>query len=68
MTHTATVAANIRASMARGGYRIADLAEVIGKTANSASSKYNGRAPITVDEIVTIAEWLDVPVAELFKR
>lgn len=68
MTHTDTVAANIRANMARGSYRIADLAEVIGKTANSASSKYNGRAPITVEEIGTISEWLGVPVAEFFAK
>lgn len=68
MTHTDTVAANIRAGMARGGYRIADLAEAIGKTANSASNKYNGRAPITVDEIGTISEWLNVPVAEFFRK
>ena len=68
MNYTETVAANIRASMARGGYRIADLAKVIGKTANSASSKYNGRAPITVEEIGTISEWLGVPVAEFFAK
>lgn len=68
MTHTDTVAANIRANMARGGYRIADLAEAIRKTDNTASKKYNGRAPITVDEIVTISEWLNVPVAEFFAK
>lgn len=66
MSYTETVAGNVRAHMARSAYRIGDLAEIIGKTPNSAGLKYNGRAPITVEEIGTISEWLGVPVAEFF--
>lgn len=68
MSYTETVAGNIRANMARTNHRISDLAEIIGKTPNSAGLKYNGRAPITVEEIGTISEWLNVPVAEFFRK
>ena len=66
MTHTDTVAANIRAGMARGGYRIADLAEVIGKLPAAAGQKYRGTTRITVDELGAISEWLNVPVEDFF--
>lgn len=68
MSYTETVAGNIRANMARTNRRISDLAEIIGKTPNSAGLKYNGRAPITVEEIGTISEWLNVPIAEFFRK
>lgn len=68
MNYTETVAGNIRASMARGGYRIADLAEAIRKTDNTAGQKYKGNTRITVDELGAIAEWLDAPVADFFNR
>lgn len=54
--------------MAGNNKRINDLAETLGKTRNTASNKYSGRAPITVDEIGTISEWLNVPVAEFFTK
>lgn len=68
MNYTETVAGNIRASMARGGYRIADLAEAIRKTDNTAGQKYKGTTRITVDELGAISEWLNVPVADFFNR
>lgn len=66
MNYTETVAANIRASMARGSYRIADLAKVIGKLPAAAGQKYRGTTRITVDELGAISEWLNVPVADFF--
>ena len=66
MNYTETVAANIRASMARGGYRIADLAKVIGKLPAAAGQKYRGKTQITIDELGAIAEWLDVPAGDFF--
>lgn len=68
MNYTATVASNVRAHMARSAYRIGDLAEKLGKTPNTAGLKYNGTTQITVEEIGTIAEWLNVPVAEFFRK
>lgn len=68
MDYTATVAKNIREALARTCYRVTDMAAVIGKTRNSARAKYNGTAPITVEEIGTISEWLNVPVAEFFRK
>lgn len=68
MDYTKTVAANIRATMARGGYRIADLAKVIGKQPATASQKYKGTTRITVDELGAISEWLNIPVADFFTK
>lgn len=68
MNYTATVASNVRAHMARSAYRISDLAERIGKTPNTAGLKYNGTTQITVEEIGTISEWLNVPIAEFFRK
>lgn len=68
MSYTTTVAGNIRANMARTNHRISDLAEKLGKTPNTAGNKYNGTAPITVEEIGTISEWLNVPIAEFFRK
>lgn len=68
MNYTKTVAANIRASMARSEYRIEDLARVINKQPAAAGQKYKGTTRITVDELGAISEWLDVPVTDFFNR
>ena len=68
MNYTKTVAANIRANMARSEHRIEDLARVINKHRDAAGQKYKGTTRITVDELGAIAEWLNVPVADFFNR
>ena len=67
MNYTKTVAANIRAHMARHESSITDLANVIGKLPAAAGQKYRGTTRITVDELGAIAEWLDVPVCDFFE-
>ena len=66
MNYTKTVAANIRANMARDEYRIEDLARVINKRPAAAGQKYKGTTRITVDELGAISEWLNTPVADFF--
>ena len=68
MNYTKTVAANIRASMARREHRIEDLARVIDKQPATASQKYKGNTRITVDELGAISEWLNIPVADFFTK
>ena len=68
MNYTKTVAANIRANMARREHRIEDLARVINKQPATASQKYKGTTRITVDELGAISEWLNTPVADFFNR
>lgn len=68
MNYTKTVAANIRASMARGEHRIEDLARVINKQPATASQKYKGNTRITVDELGAISEWLNIPVTDFFTK
>ena len=66
MDYTEAVASDIRALMARRGYRISDLAKVIGKLPATAAQKYWGTTRITVDELGAISEWLDVPAGDFF--
>ncbi|EYR64640.1 DNA-binding protein [Actinotalea ferrariae CF5-4] len=51
--------------MARKRITQATIAEALGKTQQSVSLRVNGRVPITVDDLHTIALVLDVPVADL---
>ena len=66
VNYTKTVAANIRANMARSEHRIEDLARVINKQPATAGQKYKGTTRITVDELGAISEWLNTPVADFF--
>ena len=68
MNYTKTVAANIRASMARHECSISDLANVIDKQPATASQKYKGTTRITVDELGAISEWLNIPVTDFFTK
>lgn len=68
MNYTKTVAANIRASMARSEHRIEDLARVINKQPATASQKYKGNTRITVDELGAISEWLNTPITDFFTK
>ena len=66
VNYTKTVAANIRANMARSEHRIEDLARIIDKQPATAGQKYKGTTRITVDELGAISEWLNTPVADFF--
>lgn len=55
-----TIAGELRAEMARQQRRSRDLAEVLGLSQPAVSARLNGRQALTVDELVTIARWLDI--------
>lgn len=55
----------IRAWMARRGYQQRDLAEAIGLKQSSASLRLNGKVPFTLDDLASIAAWMEISIAEL---
>lgn len=62
-----TVAAEVRAAMARAGKRQADIAGVIGMHQGSLSKRLSGDMPFRVDELVQIARAVDVAPSELIR-
>ena len=60
ITITQVVAGNLRAEMARRALNIEDLAEALAVTRHTASTRFNGTKPLTVPELLTIANWLKV--------
>lgn len=61
-TYSEQVAAEVRAQLARAGKDTADLASMLGVSRPTASSRWNGSKPYTLDELHAIAEALSVPV------
>jgi transcriptional regulator with XRE-family HTH domain len=67
MTTSHEVAATIRAELARRRIPQARLAQLLGMTQVSVSRRLTGQTPITVDELVTIAGFLELPISQLLK-
>lgn len=59
------VAAEIRGLMAKRKLTGADLAHFLNVHRSTAARRVNGESDLTIDEIVDIAAWLDVPVTRL---
>lgn len=68
-THTPSqlLGRNVRAEMVRRGVSQEALARRLGKSQAAISKRLRGEQPITVDEAVTIADHLDVPLASLLE-
>ena len=62
---TLRVSGEVRAWMARRGVRQQDLAERLGITQPSLSSRLRGRTRWTINDLVVVAETLNVPVSVL---
>lgn len=61
-----TVAANVRAEVARLNLTDAMFAADLGMTSMSMSRRLNGHTPFTIAEIDMIATYFDVPVGDFF--
>ena len=59
------VAAEIRSLMAKRKLKGADLANFLKVHRSTAARRVSGESDLTIDEIVDIAAWLDVPVTRL---
>ena len=64
-TISTTVAANVRAEMARQKKRQTDLGEALGLTQGAVSKRLSGAVALDVNELGVIAEFLGVPVERL---
>jgi transcriptional regulator with XRE-family HTH domain len=60
------VGAAVRAEMARRGKNQRKLAEHLGLNQTSVSQRLRGELHFTASELVSLAEFLDVPVALFF--
>ena len=68
MTQTDTrqrVAAAVRAELARQNKSGSALARHLNLPQTSISKRMHGRVPFTADQLVAVAEWLDIPVTTL---
>ena len=63
-----TVAAEIRAEMARQRRTGRDLASVLQISQQSASRRMNGETDMSLDEIATVSDWLGLSPTALFER
>lgn len=61
-----SVAANLRAEIARHQRRQADLADIWGISEMAVSRRVNGFVPISAEQAAQAAEWLGMDVADLF--
>lgn len=62
---TETVAAEIRAAMARRKLGPQDLADAIGVHRVTASKIYNGHVTLDVDRLHAICSWLEMDMASI---
>ena len=63
-----TVAAEVRATLARHRIRQADLARALGASPQAVSRRVRGDVPWDVAELATVANMVGVPVASFFER
>lgn len=59
---------NIRAEMARGDHTQSNLAQKLGVSQVAVSKRLRGVVPLSVPELLAVAEFLDVPPAQLLGR
>ena len=62
------IAAEVRAEMGRQFKSQTDLAELLGVDQGSASLRLRGTRSFRSEELVAIADWLGVPVAQFLPR
>lgn len=63
--HRDTVAANVRAEVARRRARQTDLAALLGISQQAMSRRLTGEVAFDVDELQALASHLEVPASEL---
>jgi transcriptional regulator with XRE-family HTH domain len=59
-TYRDSVAAEMRAEMARQRKTVNDLASLLQVSQSAASRRYNGEVDISFDELAVVADWLRV--------
>lgn len=67
MSFTESVAANVRAEVARKGKTQTELAFGIGMSKQSVSAKMNADSAFTLNDLERIANWLGIDIQILFQ-
>jgi transcriptional regulator with XRE-family HTH domain len=65
MAPVPTVGDNVRAEMVRQRRTQVELAGQLKVSQQAVSAKLAGRSPFTVEQLLTIAAWLDLPASTL---
>lgn len=58
-------AAAVRAELARRRISGREIGPIVGWSLGTTSRRLNGQSPITVDELVRIADYIGIPAADL---
>ena len=61
----ASIAANVRAELARGNHSRAGIAHLLGVSRMGVHRRLSGETPFRADELVKVADHIGVPVSEL---
>lgn len=68
MMNSQAIAGELRAEIARQQRRMGDLGEVLGLSQPAVSARLNGRQPLTVEELIVVAQWLGISPVDLMSR
>ena len=60
-------ASNLRAELARQNRKKNELAVLLGISPTAVTRPISGATPLDVNEVVAIAQWLDIPVSALLE-
>ncbi|MFI2568886.1 helix-turn-helix domain-containing protein [Cellulosimicrobium funkei] len=67
-TYSESIAAEVRAEVARQRKTVQGLAQVLNVTQSTASRRFTGDVPFDMREIFEVAAWLGLSVTELDRR
>lgn len=65
MSYLDILRANLGAELGRRGWPHKAAADALGVTKGTLSAKLNGRTSVKLEELVKLAEWLEVPFSTL---
>lgn len=60
-----TAASNLRAELARQNKKKSEMALLLGISPAAVTRRVSGETALDVNEVVALAEWLDIPVTDL---
>jgi len=65
---THSIAAEVRATLARHQRRASEVAQALGCSPSTASRKLNGKTPFTVADLATIADLLGIDAGRFYSQ
>ncbi|MGK0539650.1 helix-turn-helix transcriptional regulator [Propionimicrobium lymphophilum] len=62
-----TVGRRVRVNLTLRGLSTLELAEFLGITRNAANRRLSGASAFSAADLAAVAEWLDIPISDLFE-